>query len=276
MLYRIFSKIKSWFGLPYFTSRDVQIGRNVRFGRNCRFHCERVRIGDGCIFHDNVRVNATEFVVGDYATIYHDNFFPGPGRLRIGHNFWLGNNCVVDASGDTTIGHNVGIGAHSQLWGHIGFGDVMLGSQFDATGALRIGDDVWLVGHNLVSPVSIGARSLAMLGSLVTKNIPADQTWAGSPATDMTAKFGSPIAPTSLDFRRKYLKEQLEQFGEMHRLDIWKHAVIIENEEDRVSDGRIFFNTQNRTYNKTNSHLEHALIRFLLPKAKFTPLEPAQ
>lgn len=111
-----------------------------------------------------------------------------------------------------------------------------------------------------------------MLGSLITRDMASDRTYAGAPATDMTDKFGPPIVPTSLAFRREYLAERLETFGKEHNVDIWRHVGIIETDAERLPDGKIYFNIQHRTYNKTAFRLEHTLLRFLLPKAKFTPV----
>jgi acetyltransferase-like isoleucine patch superfamily enzyme len=144
---------------PKFSTNDIKIGCETRFGRNVRFNCKRVRIGNGVIFHDNIRVDAEEFDVGDgvifqddiriettvfrigdYGTIYFGCFFPGPGKLEIGHNFWLGNNSIIDSQGGTVIGNNVGIGADSQLWTHMKYGDIVAGCRFDSVAPLTIGN----------------------------------------------------------------------------------------------------------------------------------------
>lgn len=117
-------------GRPYFASEDVSIGRFVSIGRNVRFHCETVRIGDGVVIQDDVVIDATHFEIGDYGTIYRGCFFPGPGELRMGHNVWIGTRSIVDAQGNTSIGNNVGIGPHSQLWSHMVFGDTLQGCRF--------------------------------------------------------------------------------------------------------------------------------------------------
>jgi len=101
------------FNRPKFATSDVKIGRNVVFGKNVVFNCKRVRIGDGCVFMNNIKVDSEVFEIGDYGKIYDYCFFPGPGHLKIGHNLFLGTGCVVDSKGDTSIGNNVGIGAYS-------------------------------------------------------------------------------------------------------------------------------------------------------------------
>lgn len=261
-------------GNPRFATNDVKIGRNVTFGMNVVFNSKRVRIGDGTIFQDNVRVDSTTFEIGDYGTIYRDSFFPGPGELRIGHNFWLGTQSILDCQGGTKIGNNVGVGPQSQLWTHMKYGDVMYGCRFHTVKPLVIEDDVWIVGHCLVSPVHIGTRSMAMLGSLVTRDMLPDRTYAGSPATDVTEKVGKQIEVTSVEERIKYLEEKLTTFRGRHKLpniDSFARVVTSAAVMGDIRDDITVFNVADRTYRKTGTHLEYSLIRFLLPDAKFLP-----
>lgn len=259
---------------PRIATNDVVIGEGVRFGRNVRLDCRRVRIGDGAIIGDNVTVKCDTFEVGDFAHIYDNCFFPGPGELRIGHNFWLGIGSIVDSLGGTTIGNNVGIGAHSQLWTHIKFGDTLEGSRFDDSRRLTIGDDVWFVGHCLVSPITAEDRSMAMLGSVVTRDMAADHIYAGVPARDVTDKLGRQFEPRTVEEKAADLEERIRGFGRKFSLpNILDDIVITDNGPamDSAPAGRIVFNVRDRTYRKTGTQLERRLIRYLLPEAKFVP-----
>jgi len=259
---------------PYFDTDDVRIGRHVRFGRNVVFNCRRVRIGDGCIFHDDILVESEDFEIGDYGTLLSGCYFPGPGQLRIGHNFWLGNNAVVDSKGNTYIGNNVGAGAHSQLWTHMVFGDVLYGCRFHSQRELRIDDDAWLVGHCLVSPVHIGARSLAMLGSLVTRDLAPDHCYAGVPAKDITDKVGPQFEPPPVEERARRLAERFAEFSRLHPELGHRETIQIESVPARLppaGDDVTVFNVASRTYRKRGTPWEHRLMCFLLPDAKFVP-----
>ncbi len=270
--YRILAK-------PYFGTKDVIVGQNVTFGKNVVFNCRRVRIGDGVIFQNNICINSDVFEIGDYGLVYSDCFFPGPGKLIIGHNFWLGNGSVIDSQAGTFIGNNVGIGAYSQLWTHMSFGDVLYGCVFDSHKNLRIEDDAWLVGHCLVSPVTIGARSLALPGSVITKDMMPDHTYAGVPIRDITEKFGRQFNVTALKERRDYLQKLIEDFAIRYQInDIAKHVKIVhdKSEMNDSCDPVTIFNVADRTYLKRQTEIERLLIRFLLPKAKFIPLDSQQ
>jgi len=273
---QLIKKIKSYiFRRPYFRGCDIKIGTNVSFGKNVVFNCKRVRIGDGVIFQDNITINCDVFEIGDYGTIYMNCFFPGPGVLKIGHNFWLGAGSIVDSQGGTIIGNNVGIGAGSQLWSHMAFGDVMYGARFHGAKPLTIGDDSWLVGHCLVSPVNIKAKSMAMLGSVITKDMEENHCYAGVPAESLTSKIGGQFSVTSLEERRMYMEKRLKEFSlkfDIQNMDRYTR-IVDGTEKNHISEGErvIVFNIRDRTYTKSGSLIESKLIRFLLPDAKFTP-----
>jgi hypothetical protein len=159
------------------------------------------------------------------------------------------------------------------------FGDVLYGCVFDSHKNLRIEDDAWLVGHCLVSPVTIGARSLALPGSVITKDMMPDHTYAGVPIRDITEKFGRQFNVTALKERRDYLQKLIEDFAIRYQInDIAKHVKIVhdKSEMNDSCDPVTIFNVADRTYLKRQTEIERLLIRFLLPKAKFIPLDSQQ
>lgn len=275
--FRLFRKVFA--NRPHFATRDVVVGRHVSFGKNVVFNCRRVRIGDGVVFQDNIRIDADVFEIGDYGTFYSSCFVPGPGELRIGHNFWAGTSSIIDALGGTQIGNNVCVAAHSQLWTHMIYGDVMYGCRFHSKKKLVIGDDVWLGAHSLVCPVTIGDRSLVLFGSLVTKDVPSDKTYAGMPAQDVTDKLGPQFEVTTIENRRKYLDNRLKEYDQKHPEDRVCEKVAIAPDSGcgiGANPDKIVFNVADRTYTKRGSKLENRLMRFLLPDAKFVPVATPQ
>lgn len=272
MVNKILNKLNSFLTQPRIEVDSLKLGKNVHIGKNVVFKCKSLEIGDGCTIMDNVIIESTHCKIGDYATIYQNCHFTGPGTLTIGHNFWLGSTSIIDSQGDTIIGNNVGIGAHSQLWGHMVYGDVSYGCQFDSVKKLVIEDDVWLVGHNLVSPVRIGTRAMALLGSLITKDLQADRSYAGNPAIDVTEKIGSQISVSDTAFRRNYLEEQIASFSKMNKIEAEKHFQIHNHFSEDYDKNKTSFFLENRLYHKTNSKLEYKLIKYLLPRAKYLPI----
>jgi len=254
---------------PRFSGSDVQVGVDVRFGRNVRIRSKRVRIGDGCRIGNDVEIHSSEFELGDYGTIYDRCFFPGPGKLSIGHNAWMGTGTIIDAQGGTRIGNNFGVGAYSQLWTHMKYGDTLAGCRFHSSRSLTIGDDVWLVGHVLVSPVTIGDRALVMLGSMVTRDLAADRTFAGSPAQDVTERFGAQFAPTDPAQRKLELERRIAAFCE--RSGAPASTFRVELGALPRAQGVTVFAVEPRTYTKLGTAWERKLMHHLLPDAKFTP-----
>lgn len=259
---------------PYFATSDVVVGRNVVFGRNVSFHSKRVRIGDGVVIHDRVRVEAESFEIGDYGTLYPDVFVPGPGQLRIGHNFWAGTGVILDAMGGMTIGNNVCVAAGGQLWTHMKFGDRMAGCRFHSSRPTLLGDDVWLGAHTLAGPVTIGDRALVMMGSLVTHDIGADQTWAGNPALDRTERFGPQFEPRSAVQRKEWLEARLAEYDRRYPRDrvLERTAILAGDGQQTCPPSRMIFDVLKRTYTKQGFDFEVRLMRFLLPDAKFVPV----
>lgn len=82
-----------------------------------------------------------------------------------------------------------------------------------------IGDDVW-VGHGaiLLRGVTIGAGAIVAAGAVVTKNVPAFEIWAGTPARKIRDRFetaaaqehhlrmlqGATVSPHFADARERY------------------------------------------------------------------------
>jgi acetyltransferase-like isoleucine patch superfamily enzyme len=256
-----------WTGRPYFATRDVSIGRFARIGRNVRFHCKSVRIGDGVVIQDDVRIDADLFEMGDFGTIYRGCHFPGPGEVRMGHNVWIGTRAIIDAQGGARIGNNVCIGPHSQLWTHMVFGDTLQGCRFHSREPLTIEDEAWLGGNCLVSPGHIGARCLVLQGSVVTRDLAADRSYAGVPAEDVTQKIGPQFEDRPLDERVADLEGRLRDFGHGGSFEVVTGA-------EQIPSGRrdvTYFNVADRTYTKRGTELEAHCIRHLLPEAKFLP-----
>jgi acetyltransferase-like isoleucine patch superfamily enzyme len=228
---------------------------------------EQVFIGDNVYIGERVQIICNNFRIGDYSKIHHDTNVHGYKPCNIGHNAWVGQYCIIDSIGGTTIGDNCGVGAHSQLWSHIKYGDTLEGCRFLDQRPLNIGNDVWFVGHCIVSPVTAHDKSMAMVGSVVTKNMNYNEIYAGSPAKSISEKIGFQFEEVSVETKRNKMLGYLEEFGNN------KFIKIVEDDaEINFNDGISYFNVKTRKYKKTSSEAEIAFMHFLLPaKAKFTP-----
>ena len=245
---------------------NVTVGKNVRITSSSGGRAKRVKIGDNCYIGDDVQIMCDDFSVGDYARIHHGTDFHGSEPCKIGHNFWIGQNSIVDSTGGTTIGNNCGVGATSQLWSHIKYGDVLEGCRFNATGKLEIGNDCWFVGHCIVSPITAKDKSMAMAGSVVTKNMEENTIYAGTPAKAMT-NWGGQFEDVPLDTKYNKMLELYNEFGSPSSIKILMHK------EKELDDSVSYFVIEDRSYTKRLSEEEISFMKFLLPNVKFIPYE---
>ncbi|MCP4935877.1 MAG: hypothetical protein GY927_17125, partial [bacterium] len=218
------------------------IGDNVIFGPSCKI----VTVGHGCFLGRDLYIDVEELTIGDYTTIHHGSILNGI-KTSIGHNCWFGHYCIIDSlGGQTQIGNNVGAGAHSQLWSHMKFGDVLAGCRWKSSGALILEDDVWLVGHSITGPIHAAKRSMLMTGSVAVKNMEENHIYSGSPAKDVTAHLGLQFDDPDLVERSKNFEALKAQytFETGHRADAFINVTDFAPVDDQVTQ----FNLMDRTY----------------------------
>ena len=165
---------------------------------------KKIYIGDNCYIGHNVQIIIDEFHLGDYSKIHHNTNIHGYKPCIIGHNLWMGQYTIVDSIGGVNIGNNCGIGAHSQLWSHIKYGDTLEGCRFLSEGKLNVGNDVWFVGHCIVSPINALDKSMALVGSVITKDMDFNTIYSGVPAQAISHKIGPQFI--EIDIETKFNK----------------------------------------------------------------------
>lgn len=229
----------------------------------------RVHIGDHTYIGERVVIRCVDFAIGDYSKIHHDTNIHGYMPCHIGHNAWIGQFTIIDSIGGTTIGDNCGIGAHSQLWSHIKYGDTLEGCRFLMEKPLTVGKDVWFVGHCIISPIIAEDRSMAMVGSVVTKNMKSNTIYAGSPASEITSKIGPQFLPVTVDEKKERMRSYLAESG------IDPSTIRIVGSASEIGDDDLtYFAVDERVYTKKNSAEEIAFMKYLLPaRGKFTPVK---
>jgi acetyltransferase-like isoleucine patch superfamily enzyme len=249
-------------------ANEVEVGSNVFISptatiKGLQGSAKKVKIGDNTFIGDNVQIIVDELEIGDYCKIHHHTNFHGYKPLKIGHNCWIGQGTIVDSIGGTTIGNNCGIGAYSQLWSHIRYGDPLEGCNYNTSSPLTVEDDVWFVGHCIVSPIVAKSRSMALVGSVITKDMEENRIYGGSPAKDLTDKIPPQYTPLTLS----------QKWDIVNQLQIPKGIRFVEDdsevdEEDNIS----YFNISNRTYTKKRTDIEVFFMKYLQSKLiKFIP-----
>jgi UDP-3-O-[3-hydroxymyristoyl] glucosamine N-acyltransferase len=180
---------------------DAKIHRNCYIGPHA--YIGRAVIGEGtiiygnCYIYDNVSIGK-RVIIDAGCVIGSEGFgfvrdedgipvrFPQIGGVLIEDDVEIGANSCIDrgALNNTIIhqgvkidklvhiAHNVEIGKYSFIISN----SVIAGSS-------RIGDFCWISPTTtVINKVNIGNRSVIGIGSVVTKNVPDDQTWMGNPA----------------------------------------------------------------------------------------------
>lgn len=252
----------------------VEIGRGVVVEEGALITgksgpARRVVLGDFCYVGRNTVVRVPDFRLGDYSKVHADSFLHGKEPMAIGRNCWIGGNCVLDSQGGLTVADNVGIGAQSQVWTHIAFGDVVEGSRFHSTRAMHVGEDCWLVGHCILSPVRVGDRSMALVGSVVTRDMEPNHVYAGVPAGDVTAKVGPQFEARTLERKVEVLSGLVAEFEAAHPHH--RGRVRIAQESPGEEEGITYLDPATRTYTQTLSAAEVSFFRHLVPLVKFVP-----
>ena len=257
-------------------AEELYIGKNTIIEssatiRGINGKAQKIIIGDNCYIGNNVQIICDDFSLGDFSKIQHDTNVHGYLPCHIGHNAWIGQYTIIDSIGGTTIGDNCGIGAHSQIWSHIKFGDTLEGCRFLSEKPMIIGNDVWFVGHCIVSPIVAANKSMAMVGSVVTKDMSYNEIYAGSPAKSISDKIGFQFNDVSVIEKLNKMEIYLNEFNPNSTL-----IKIVKSIEEIDFDNKniTYFNVADRTYTKKGTDEEMNFMKFLLPaKGKFTPIE---
>lgn len=245
----------------------VSWGKNVKFGPNCK----RVSIGYGCFIGDDVYIDVEELDLGDYVSIHHGTTLHGT-KCSIGHNVWIGQYCILDSlGGSLTIGNNVGIGAQSQLWTHMKFGDRLAGCRWYKNSNLTLGDDVWIVGHCIVTAINAEPRSMLLVGSVALEDMKYNHIYAGHPAVNVTDKLGYQFEDISNSAKPAIMIEYLDLYKRKYG-KILDFIRVVDTFYDNLREDITYFNMNTREYTPRYTDEEYHLMKFLLyDKAKFIP-----
>jgi acetyltransferase-like isoleucine patch superfamily enzyme len=107
-------------------------------------------------------------------------------RLQIRQGVFIGRNTFLSVNSSIDIGSDVLIGAYSYIASAnhtFVTRSIPIKAQGYTCGPVTIETGAWLGAHTIVLPnVKIGEGAIVGAGSVVTKNIPAYEIWAGVPA----------------------------------------------------------------------------------------------
>jgi len=249
---------------------ELVLGRGAVIEAGVVLRGRRVVLGDYVYVGEGFKSLAPELHAGDYTKLHARTFANGDHPIQIGRNCWIGGDCVLDSIGGLTLADGVGVGAHSQLWSHMRFGDVVEGCRFNSAKPLVIGADAWFVGHCIVSPVTVGERAMALAGSVVTRDLAPNRVYAGVPASDVTEKTGPQFAERTAAEKASHLRALIAAF-EAERPELAGQLCVVEEAGAVGDDARTYFDTSTRTYTKKHGAAEVAFLQAHVPLVKFVP-----
>ncbi len=313
--------------------REAVIDRDVRIGNGVVIQAERfsiarggriedaclltglrglaglVELGDRFFLGSDSKLLIPTFVTGDYVSLHNHLLANGLQPCFIGHNTWVGQNCVLNSNSRLTIGNNVGIGAYTSVYTHGFRGELLEGCEIFNVAPVVIEDDAWLVGaYNVISPgVTVGRRAVVLTSSVVSHNVPPERCVAGVPARDVTDRI-QPYKPVTIEEKvglmRRFIGEYVAErhdFAEptahgfsvrcvdnQTRIvevrtavvsdefpnDIEGVVYVIDNPRDIRFAGVTVFDLSQKTYGKLGSDFEADVISFMNPyRARFVPAE---
>lgn len=104
-------------------------------------------------------------------------------NISVGDRFYANAGCVFLDVTPITIGNNVMLGPHVQLYAATHPASAQQRLTGEECGVpIQIGDNVWIGGNTVIMPgVTIGDNSVIGAGSVVTKSIPANVIAFGNP-----------------------------------------------------------------------------------------------
>ena len=153
-------------GIPYIM---VALGGNMSIGKGFSMHNDCSGNPIGCF-------QPCSFVVDNGA------------KLTIGDNVGISQSALV-AIADITIGNNVKIGGGTYIYtsDFHSLDPAVRASTQDMeqrhSASVVIQDNVFIGAHCIIlKGVEIGENSIIGAGSVLTKNVPSNQIWAGNPA----------------------------------------------------------------------------------------------
>jgi acetyltransferase-like isoleucine patch superfamily enzyme len=277
----------------YLKAKHIKVGNNSKIDNNVGFNqdMDNVSIGDHTEISEGVKIRVKGFSVGDYGRIHSEVVLYGQKECTIGHNCWIGQWCILNTKEKLEIGNNFRVGVQSQIWTHVASGELIEGCKMYNVESTIIEDDVWLVGHTIISPgIRIRKKTTVLPGAILSKDTIEGHCYAGIPAIDITEKY-NPYAPITLDEKYEMMKGFINTFTtkrpeyldkvfllnspDENECNIPEEGALIiykDANDNFVNNKNSIFDIKTKKYNKQCSPIEIAFILDNLGhKARFVP-----
>lgn len=170
--YKILENISSNFHIFYWRFLGAKIGKNTYLNKSKMTWPNKVSIGNNCHIEYNTFFK--------FDGVYSDN-----RSIIIGDNCFIGNSTEFNISKGICIGDDVLIASGSKFIDHDHGKSLneLIRVQNCIEKEITIGNNVW-IGVNVVvlKGVKIGDGAIVAANSVVNKEIPENEIWAGIPA----------------------------------------------------------------------------------------------
>jgi len=277
----------------------IRIGRNavMEHGTQARAiggRADEFTLGDCSFLGFEQNILVPILTLGDYTAIHNRCLISGYEPCTVGHNCWIGQDTILNATKRLTLGNGVRIGTGSRLWTHVASGELLEGCTMYGEWPLVLEDDVWIVGGGIVSPnLTVARGTVLMTGAVLTKSTEPRHVYAGVPARDVTDKLRVYQDVTS-DDKRAMMLGFLHEFhtatanrwrdcvqcvetadaGRALQPDDCSARVVIQVHGECVDLGprTSVFSLATKRYTKRGTELEECFIRFHVGyRARFVP-----
>jgi acetyltransferase-like isoleucine patch superfamily enzyme len=261
-------------------AQEVSIGEGVVLDDGISisgFHgepAERVVIGDHTYIGPDVNIACPVLIIGNFVTIHRRTGIFGEGPCAIGHNSWIGQDCILNSHGDLWIGNNVGIGAANHIWTHAAQGELLEGCQLFYARPVIIENDAWICGgHSTVNPgVTVASKTVLLPQSLLTRSTTPNSCYGGNPAK-VIDKLGTPYRELTVQEKARMLESFLAEFflsnpHLSYSMTEGRICLFENHGSQKVGE----FDWVNKTYEKKRTPEEIAFIKFMKGfRARFVP-----
>lgn len=186
-MYAPFSRLKA----SLFRRAGAVVGRNVHFAPTVMIRCDemdKVKIGDGTSFGLNTSIACRYIEIGRDVTIGGDTSIRGEGRVRIGDSAYLGVHTILDCREDITIEPGVQVAPGAKILTHDSSMSVTAGKDV-VMKPTKLKERCYIGAGAVILPgITVGEKAVVAAAAVVTKDVPAGTTVAGSPAKPIRKK----------------------------------------------------------------------------------------
>jgi acetyltransferase-like isoleucine patch superfamily enzyme len=237
------------------TCKEVEIGNHTEIGPFVFVNSISLKTGDHCRIKPFSIFRTNLLQLGSYSQfsplVVVNGHLANSSRLVIGEHSRIFPFCWIEPGEGVEIGSHVGVGGHSFIFTHGAWSDYLIGGRV-SYGPVQLLDRVWLPWRVTVLPgVTVGADSVIMSGSVVSKSIEENSLAMGGPAKSVAEG----IKSLSDMERLERANDILEDFSRFLNESQTSH-------KSKVSKNQLLWEKTISIDSKT--HLKHGDILFLV------------